>query len=338
MAIAPRATVKVVYEGVDISQDISSDLLSFVYNDNEGGKSDDVSLKLKNNHGKWSGAWLPQEGDTIEATIIKQTDAGTQQFYCGKCTIDDLKFSGPPSTIEINAVSVPIDNSVRRQKKSRAWENVKLSEIAADVASNAQLDLLFLPEDSAGVDPTYERRDQREETDLAFLQRICTDEGYQLKVTDRQLVVFNPEAMQQQPEIATYTLGESAIMGWNLNQQAHDVYKTVTVEYKDAATNKLNSYTYTDPDITRGNSFKVVQRVESIGEAERLAKSTAFNKNRLKIEGSLVVFGNPNIATGATIMLNGFGKFSGKYYIKNSKQNVEGGYTTAIEVTTVQEG
>ena len=338
MAIAPRATVKAVYEGVDISQDISADLLSFVYNDNEGGKSDDVSLKLKNNHGKWSGAWLPQEGDTIEATIIKQTDAGTQQFYCGKCTIDDLKFSGPPSTIEINAVSVPIDNSVRRQKKSRAWENVKLSEIAADVAGNAQLDLLFLPEDSAGVDPTYERRDQREETDLAFLQRICTDEGYQLKVTDRQLVVFNPETMQQQPEIADYTLGESAIMGWNLNQQAHDVYKTVTVEYKDAVTNQLNAYTYTDPDITRGNTFKVVQRVESIGEAERLAKSTAFNKNRLKIEGSLVVFGNPNIATGATIMLNGFGKFSGKYYIKNSKQNVEGGYTTTIEVTTVQEG
>lgn len=338
MAIAPRATVQVIYEGVDISQDIAPDLLSFVYNDNEGGKSDDISLSLKNNHGKWSGAWLPQEGDTLEATIIKETDAGTQTFYCGKCTIDDLKFAGPPSTLEINAVSVPIDNSIRRQKKSRAWEAVKLSEIAADVAATGKLQLLFLPSESEGVDPAYDRRDQREETDLAFLQRLCNDEAYQLKVTDRQLVVFNPKFMEQQDEIATYTLGESSILSWDLWQQAHDVYKTVTVEYKDPKTNKLNSYTYTDESVNRGNSFKVVQRVESVAEAQRLAEATAFRKNRLKVEGSLTVFGNPKIATGSTINLKGFGKFSGKYYIKNSKQNVDNGYTTTIEVTTVQEG
>ncbi len=333
---APRTAVKLVYEGVDISADIAPDLISFSYKDNEGGKSDDISLKLKNDHGKWSGDWLPQDGDTVEATIVKETAQGIKTFYCGTCTIDEIKFSGPPITVEINAVSVPIDNSIRRQKKSRAWESVKLSEIAGDVADTGGLQLLFLPE-GGSTDPSYERKDQRDETDLAFLQRLCDDERYKLKVTDRQLVVFNPEKMAEQPEIKTITLGQSDIINWNLEQQAHDVYKTVTVEYKDPNTAEVNKFTYTDPDIKRGNSFKVVQRVESISEAERLAKATAYEKNRRKAKGSLTLVGDPDITTGATVQLAGFGQLSGKYYISDSSHSVANGYITNIEVTTAKE-
>lgn len=334
---APRSYVQIVYEGVDISQDIAPDLISFTYNDNEGGKSDDISVKLKNDHGRWSNEWMPQDGDTIEATIIKETSSGIKQFYCGTCTVDDLSLSGPPSVIEINAVSVPIDNSIRRQKKSRAWENVKLSEIAADVANTGGLQLVYLPEDSESKDPEFQRKDQREEPDLAFLQRLCDDEAYKLKVTDRQLVVFNPEFMQQKDSVITLTLGESAIISWGLEQQAHDIYKTVTVEYKDPGTGEINSFVYTDTDVVRGNSFKVVQRVESIAEAERLAKATAYKKNRLKVEGRLSIIGNPDITTGVTINLQGFGKFSGKYYVNNSSQSVENGYVTNIDINTAED-
>lgn len=328
MSLAPRTHVEVIYEGVDISRDVSTDLVAMTYTDNEGGKSDDISLTLKNNHGRWSGPWLPVEGDQITVTIIKETDKGVERLRCGVCTIDELRYAGKPSTLEINAVSVPIDKTIRRQKKSRAWENVRLSEIAGDVAGTGDLELLYLIEN----DPLYERKDQRDESDLQFLQRICDDNGFNLKVTDAQLVIYDPVKREQEPPVKTFYQHSSNVLSYEFETQAHDICKTVIVEYSDPKTGELNEFTYNVPGIEQGETYKITQRTESIAEAERLAVAKANEKNRRKVKGTLTVVGETDILSGVNIQLLEFGGFDGVYYVNKAEHNVGSGYVVSLEI------
>lgn len=116
-----RSFVEIIYNGVDISRDISGDLIGFSYTDNESGKADDISISLKDDDGLWADDWYPSTGDTIECTIVKIDQAGAQaRLPLGAFSIDDLESSDNGGQIfSINAVSVPVDASIRRQK-SRA--------------------------------------------------------------------------------------------------------------------------------------------------------------------------------------------------------------------------
>lgn len=340
MSLAPRTHVEVIYAGVDITRDISKDLLSLNYTDNEGGTADDISLKLKNNHGLWSGAWFPQEGDALEVTIITERESGVKRLSCGRCEIDEIELSGAPSVIDIKGVSVPLDTTVRRKKKSRAWENVRLSEIATDIANTGKLELLFQPNPAGAQveapDPLYDRRDQRDETDLQFLQRICFDEGLSLKCTSDQLVVYDVSVMEFQDPVIVFELGKSNILSYRFTTQAHNVYKSCTVEYTDPQTGLVNKFTYTDPKITNGQEFKIVRRATSIEEAEREAKAAIQKKNRLKVTGQLAVVGSTELVSGITIEIKGFGKFDGKYYVSKSDHAVGSGYTVSMDINKVE--
>lgn len=340
MSLAPRTHVQVVYEGVDITKDISKDLLSLSYTDNEGGKADDISLTLKNNHGLWSDAWLPSKGDSITTTIIKENDEGVSTLSCGSCEIDEIELSGPPSVIEIKGVSVPLSSTIRRTKKSRAWENVRLSEICTDVANTGGVELVFQPNpanaDFENKDPLYERRDQRDETDLLFLKRICEDEALSLKLTDQQLVVYDQNIMQAQSPVVNFSLGEDWILNYKFNTQASEVFKTAIVQYNDPKSGSLNKFVYEDASVEKGQTLKIVRRTESVEEAERVAKAALKKINRQETTAILTVVGRVDLVSGITVNLFGFGKFSGKYYVEKSEHTVQNGYTVSLEMTFVE--
>lgn len=338
-SLAPRTHVKVVYEGVDISKDVSKDLLSISYVDNDGGKADDISLVLKNDHGLWSGPWKPTKGDSISATIITEDDSGVKRLNCGTCQIDKLKLAGHPSTFEIGGVSVPSVTTIRRTQKSRAWENVRLSEICADIAKNGELELVFQPNPEGAPfdnrDPLYDRRDQRDESDLAFLNRLCTDEGFSLKVTDQQLVVYDQEIMSYQGPVFTFVLGTDWVLSYDFEEGLIETYKKAVVEYNDPSEGVLNKLEYEDPSIERGQTVKIVRRTESIEEAERIAKAELKKRNRKKVTCNLTVVGRTDLVSGSTVYLSGFGAFDGKYYVQKSEHRVQNGYTVSLELTFV---
>lgn len=333
MSFVRRAWLEITYENTDITRDISVDLLDFSYNDNESGKADDISISLKDEDFLWHGAWNPSFGDIIDATIVLQDQDGEQsRLRCGKFTIDEMESTGMPTVFNINAVSVPLNKNIRRQKKSKAWENVKLSSIADDVADNGDLTLVYLPE----FNPLYDRRDQREETDLQFLQRLCKDEAFALKITDNKLVVFDPKLQEESdPVIRIFRVGGD-LKSWNFKQQANDVYNKCVVKYKDPKTGKVNEYTYTDPSIEQDQTFTVTKRAASIAEAERIAKATLTEKNRNQTTGTLTMIGNPNLVTGLTVELLGFGVYSGKYLITKSSHKVGSGYETSLDLKKVE--
>lgn len=328
-----RTRVMVTYAGQDISRDIAPDLLSFTYTDNEGGKADDIALSLKNDHGRWHGPWLPARGDKLRATIVQEGEGSRFALPCGTFTIDELEASGPPSMVSIKGASVPTETDIIRTRRSRAWENVRLSEIVQDVARAGGLAVVYLIEG----DPLYDRRDQRDETDMTFLRRMCGDEGFSLKCTDEQLVVFDPQEQSKAGPVATIQMGHDKVRAWRFVAQNHDVYYKCTVEYLDPKTNKPTTFTYTQPGMESGKTKKVVKRAVNAAEAERMAKAALYEANRNEVTGTLEVAGDTRLVAGATVAVVGFGRFDGKYFIRSATHNVASGYTTSVELSNTRE-
>lgn len=329
-----RTTVELIYEGTDITKDISGDFKAFDFTDNESGQADDISVTLKNDHGLWSGPWFPAKGDSIRATIIDDNGQTKERLYCGKFKVDDLTSSGPESSFVMKAASIPLDETIRREDKSKAWENIKLSAIVKEIASMGGLQPIY----DVDHDPQYDRIDQREESDLAFLERICEDEGFSLKVTDDQLVIFAQQKYEARAPVATLTRGKSNVISWDLDSQAYDLYSECTCSYYDPATENLLSRTVKAPNVNQGMKKKLLKRAANLAEAERYATNELRNLNKNEVNGRITVKGAVKYIGGVTIMLSGFGVFDGKYMIESAKHSVSGGYTGTLNIRRVLEG
>ena len=216
-SIAPavrRASLKLVYEDSDISRDISSMLIGFTYTDHAHGKADDLEITLENRAGLWSGDWRPGQGDKVRAWIVC-TDwyrqGQTIEMPCGIFSIDEISLSGGPDTVTIRGVSSFITSSIRGEAKTAAWESFSLGEIANEIAISHDLELFW---DADNVD--FERVDQRDESDLAFLQRLCEENGFNLKVAEGLLIVFQGDTFEGQPEPVIITRGQSPIISYEI--------------------------------------------------------------------------------------------------------------------------
>ena len=327
---ARRTEVQIYYEGVDISAELSGYLESMEYTDNASGKVDDLTLRLDNSDGVWSGDWMPGKTDRMRATIVQVEDGrAVARLYCGEFQVDEIECSGWPLVAALRAASVPVNTAVRREKKSCAWEAVQLSGIAAEVAELAGLALVY----DVAADTQYDRVDQRDESDLAFLQRLCKDAQLTLKVTDRQIIVFDEAEYDAKAPVATITPADIDAFGFKT--QAHDVYKACKITYFDPQDKQLKEYTYTAPGIRAGHTLVHRMRVGSIAEAERLAQKMLRDKNKHETTAAVSMRGNTGLVAGVNVALAGFGNFDGKYAVTAAKHVVENGYTTALELRRV---
>ena len=330
MDLALRTYINIMYKGVNISADIAADLLAFSYTDNESGTPDDIDITLKNDHGRWNDDWMPTLGDKIIASIIQEGRGAGKPLACGTFTLDQFDISlGGGSTVSMKGVSVPSEKSIRRTNKSRGWEKVKLSEIAADIASTGSLRLTY----ATDIDPLYDRRDQTNIPDLQFLKKLCDDEALNLKVTDDQIVIFDPQEMDKKDPIRTIVIGSDYIIGNpKFSIQNHDTYSESTVEYSDPKTGKKETYTEKSEKIKDGKPLKTVTRASTPAEAQRKAKAKLYEANKKEITGSMTLMGDYRLIAGETVSIIGAGKFDGKYKINKSTHSLSGGYTTTIEL------
>ena len=89
---------------------INPDLLSFSYHDKDGDEADEISISLKDETGKWAGSWSPDGGMVLQAFIATGTPLiKGPELFCGTFFVDSIEFSGPPRTVSIRAVSIPLN-------------------------------------------------------------------------------------------------------------------------------------------------------------------------------------------------------------------------------------
>jgi len=326
-----RAELILEYESKDISADIAPMLSSFTFTDNASDTADDVQIQLHDAAGLWHKDWFPSKGAKISAGVMcRNWENGKDvSVNFGEFTIDEVTASGPPDTFSIKAVSAFVDTSIRNEKKSRAYEQFSLRDIVSYVADKHGFALFF----DSDINPQIERADQAEESDLAFLQRICTSHGVKLKVTDRKIAVYNA-AKYDSNEPVMYIRKAKQAKTWNFTTKAYDIYKACSVSYWDAKEKKQKSYTFTPGDAPEtGHTLKINERVESPARAQQRAKNELRKKNKEEVSASIDLMGAPGLAAGSNVQLENFGVFDGKYSIENCTHRLAGnGYTTSLSL------
>lgn len=341
---ARRTAVRLTFAGVDISTDINKHLLSLTYTDNEEDKTDDLQLSLDDREGVWLGNWLntpgASKGVEISAVIVQknwESNGKDRVLDCGVFEIDTVDGSGPPPKVTIKAGSIPYKSTVRTQKKTKAWENYTLSSIAKEIAGKNGLTCMF----ESAFDPLYTRKEQIQESDITFLQRLCKAAGISLKVTAKIIVLFDAAAYEQKDAVRVIKRGTADVSSWSFSTSLHDAsYSKCHVSYTDPTTGKTIEYTYTPRNADKdGQVLEVNEKVSNREEARQLAMKRLRQKNKGEFKASFKLTGDARLVAGITVQVSGYGAFDGKYIIETATHSVsKSGYKTDLTLRRVLEG
>lgn len=360
---ARRVALSVTIGGHDATSFLEPYLLSFTYADNATGKADSLQIELQDRDGRWNGAgglcpprhgglyggrstpeelvaWAPGKGTVVTASLRCLNWFGPGQhagLNCGAFKVDEVEFSGVPDKISLKAVSASLNGNLRETAKTKAWEGYNLQGVAAEVAAKHGLTLLYdAPEHS------FARQDQREESDLAFLTRLATARGVNLKVHDGKLALYGAkEADGRKGALAIPKTGSQfSPKSYSFKEKSQGTAFTgCEVNYRDPNTQQVYSYAF-DAQGKRVQTaasdaqkvWAVNQRVESEADARKLAQNALRGKNGGECTGNLEIMGHPGLVAGVTLALTGFGAFSGSYFVNKAEHKIGSGYTTSAEL------
>lgn len=288
-------------------------------------------------------------GLKIEAVILRQNwngDGKDEALECGIFELDSLVCDGPPAEVKIKATSLPYDAQIRQTEKSKGWEEYNLSGIAGEMASKNGMVLMFL----SGSDPYYERVEQRQMSDIAFLRKLCRDAGISLKASSKMLILFDQQEYESKDAVLTIhnknknAKPDEKYLSYELNIGTENSrYQSCRVSYNDPKTGKKITATAKVPDYSGTNEnnqqLEITAKVSSTAEAMKLAEKQLRLHNRNCRGADFTMPGNPKLAAGVTVKLEGWGGWDGKYIVRTAAHTVGGsGYTTAIQLNKVLEG
>ena len=325
---ARQSSVIVKYNDTDITKTITDYIEGFSYVDNASGTADTVTLKLNNKSGKWSGSWIPVQGDSVK-TIIKLTnwnkEGDNRIFDCGFFLIDDLSFSGPPSTASIGGISTPINTDFNVTKKNKTWQSTTVKGILSSIASSAGIGLYF-----SGQDYTIKEIEQSDQEDVNFAFQLCSSYNLAMKLYNKKIVVF--DQVEYEKKNASLTIRRADVEGYSIKKGMTRQYDGVSISYTDGILNKTLSYKFMLKEGTR--ILKLNEKASSLQDAEVKAKAKLLAHNRQCQTMSVTVKGDTKYISSKCVNVSGFGKLDGKYYIDSVTHNKDAGsgYTCTLEM------
>lgn len=342
--IVIQYTPKGETESKDISEDISKYFLHLSYADNISNTADDITLTLEDRALLWSEDWFPEEGSMLDITIHrynwKNLSEGEIELPLGKFEIDEIEVTGFPSTVQIKAVSVLGNSTLRGVRKNRTWEKISVWKCADDICKENGIELFW----DCAENPNLDHVEQADESDLAFLQKICKDNGRSLKVTPEKIIIFDDDKYEQNDPVI-FCLKPGAqdknekglaqldlLTGYTLKAKTRDIYWKCKVKYQRGKDKKVIEGEFAAPDKTEGRILYVGDQVADTAEAERLAKKKLRDANKEEFKGTIATLGDFNLVAGLVIQMAGFGKFDGNYVILKASHEIGESYTTSIEV------
>lgn len=287
--------MKILYNGADLiaSGQKPQEALAI---DRAGGEADSLSVIFPDPNGIWA-TWGAVRGDTARLTS-GTLDTGV--MWVDNPEKESGAFRFDASSIHPNA----------RLPRAKIWRDIKLSEIISDVAGRAQL----TPSIQNGVtDWGYEAISQNMETDLVFLVRVCAREGYAVKATGGQLVVYSEKQMEAITPSITLTV-QDVEPGYAFGDGT-GLLNSSTVSYYNLRKGTAIKQTVTDPN-TIGGAAQKVEMVSNDGEAQRFAWGALRAANKWRRVGAITLNQNTALAAGSTVALSGFpGTDNGAWFV-----------------------
>lgn len=325
---ARRIELEVIYEGSNITSYISNDILSLTYSDSFN-EFDSIDLSIENRDNRWLEGWSPLKGEkiTINLLLTNWENNGAVTITLGDFYIDDISYSGPPDIVNIKGLSFDITSSFMDEKKSRVWEKVTLEKIAQDIATENNLQLLFLVQ----FNREFNRIEQKLESSFNFLKKICKDSGVSIKLYTDKLVLFEEEKYEEQEPLVSFD--KKDLFSYQISDDDTDTYSGCQITYFDSKlgikqeatfySNKRPGYKAGSKRMLYINEEKYVPgdtRQQKKDYLEKIAAKALSEKNKNSVKGNISILGKENfISVGDTIYLTGLGNKSGKYIITDSQ-------------------
>lgn len=322
--LARTTILRIHWEGRDITREVSPYITAFTFTDNSAGKADDITLTLEDRKGLWLTDWFPSKSDRINASIITLHNS----LPCGEFSIDQIDYSAPPKIISIKAVSTSAKKKAKGEKHSKAWENITLREIAADIAASNSLSLFY----DAGT-YSLERREQVQQSDLEFLEGLCSDFGLNVKITASKLIIYSEGNYDSHESTGTLSAQDKGLISYKFSAKTAGTYRKARVKYHHPVKNEDYDAEETDED-EEGSERELVihERVDSQAQAQEIATQRLKSANSKEISGTITLKGDTRFVAGSNITLEGFGGFSGKYFIETATHSLGLGYTTSLKL------
>lgn len=235
--------MKLEYEGVDISADVS---IACAWHDMYAtGRSDELLLKLNDTRNLWD-AWGPKEGDTIKVSDGTAT-TGMMQVVAVK---------PQSSLIAITALAMPKDAA--RERRWKSWEQVRLSQLIGEICNRYQLEY-----STYGItDRLYSYVEQGGLADFEFLARRCAYEGAGFLAYDGKIIVYDGLYMDSQTPAGTINVTPGDSYQFNADDDARFsacmvTDGTVTGEFRADSGGKVFNHVIGDriSDQAEGNRF-----------------------------------------------------------------------------------
>ncbi len=281
--------MNIIYEGRNINSSVQP--LTLQITDNAGGKPDSIIAIFSDTEGLWS-KWKPQKNDTLQ---IKKDGFDTGSMY-----IDEL--AQRPGIFELKALSIP---QTAKTARTQGWENVRFLEFATQIASRHG----FTLETYNIVNHLYERVDQIDETDLAFLAYRSMLEGYALKINNNHLVIYD-EAIEEEKAVSTTAIIRKSDMqgSFEFRNKSTDIYSKCIVR------NNVIQGEFADSNIN-GPTLRKNVYISNQAEANRWSKGYLRSFNKYQSLGNFSIDLNTKLAAGILSEIRDIGLFDGKYFI-----------------------
>lgn len=308
-------------------------LKSLKYADTIENQADTLEIVLADNEHQLLSNWLPARG--VEMAVSLMQDETRQTLRLGTFEVDELNYKYPPSEVTIKFNSIPARSELRGIERNQSWEETNLQRIARDIAARAGLALYY---DAPQVE--IKRAEQCGEPDLQFLLKLCKNAGLNLKIHDKQLVVFEALRYESKGAVTTVNYNAKDILSFNARAKSTAIYADAQVSYKSNNVAQWLWSFFGGMDLfksvakvaaTGAGVLNINQKVNSEGEAELLARSKLREQNKSEWTLTLTLMGNFNFLAGNVFTLSGHGIFDGNYICDKTTHSIgENGYTVNI--------
>lgn len=171
------------------------------YSEAADGQADMITATLDNIDGKFYDDYFPELGYAMNFKLQYQNWDPTQyaskalSIDYGQFVIDEVKYTGYPSTVEIGATSKPRETSFDTTLRSETYKNKTIEEIAKKICSDKK--------DKDGKERNYNltviynakkvtvNKTQDNQTDSEFLKGLADDYGLCMKISNRRLILYS---------------------------------------------------------------------------------------------------------------------------------------------------
>lgn len=320
----PRPHIKTLYNGINISADISRSLINFTYTDNLD-EADTLDIELEDAFQKWQNRWYPEKGAKIQAEIGIE---GGVILDCGTFEIDEIEFTGPPDSINLRCIAAGFKEGQKRTAKSHVHENKTLAEIVKTVADAAGLKVMGKV---SGI--RIGRIVQQKERDLRFLKRLATEYGYSFNVRDKTAVFIRKEELENAKAVAAYDKTE--LLGFSIRDKSSGTYKLASVKWHNPETGQLVSHKTDEGGANNTDDILELKlTAQSEAQAIEMTKAALRAANNLQQSGAVSLPGSPLLCSGSVIELWNLGLLSGDYIIRQSAHSIsnDAGWVVDAEV------